>query len=131
MFISDTVFCGNDLSMPVSQCTKGKFIILVLNLFPSKSIESPFVLPCYSGTACVKLSRYFMYQYQCSFLLLVFSISFHKTVFYAPRVKTKHSGSSFQNHTFNSYQCFTTYEHLLPKQHSLCSPSKLGCLVLL
>lgn len=95
MFISDTVSCGNDLSMPVSHCTKGKFIILVLNLFPSKFIESPFVPLWYSDTACVKISHYFMYHYQCSLLLLVFSMTFHKTIFYVFHVKTKHSGFQF------------------------------------
>lgn len=95
MFIPDTVSCGNDLSVLVSQYTNGKIIISVLNLFPSKLIESPFVLPCYSGTACVKLSHYFMYQYQCSLLLLVFSISFHKIAFSASRVKTRHSEFQF------------------------------------
>lgn len=60
MFISNTVFCGNDLSMPVSHCTKGKIIILVLNLFPSKFIECPFVPLWHNDTACVKISYYFM-----------------------------------------------------------------------
>lgn len=120
MFISDAVSCGNGLSMPVSHCTKEKFFLLVLNLFPSKFIESPFVPLRYSDTACVKISHYFMYRYQCSLLLLVFSTSFHEIIFYASHVKTKHSGFQFLK------DILLIRTHVLPHM-SICFQNNRAC----
>ena len=122
MFISDIVSCGNDLSTLVSHSTKRKLILLVLNLFPSKSIESPFVPLWQSGTACVKINHYFMYRYQCSLLLLIFSMSFHKITFYALHVKIKHSGFQFLKDILLIRTYFLPHVSMCFQNNTACIP---------